>query len=257
MLLAISFLFLSCARKGKPVDYIARVDDEYLTESDLKGVDTAIVESYVRNWVNNNLLYLEAKERGYGSDPEIDREVEEFRKSLVVRKFLEKEVYGKKFNFSEDEMKKYYEKHKGEFILDEPVLRMGYVRLNSRRSADKLRRVIRRTGSFSRGVKEFIASNNSSVIEIVKSKYFYRHTTPTPEIWDVADKMEKGEVSFPIKVGYDYYILYLYEKKSKGDTADFELVKDEVRARMRVEKQNKMLDSLIAKLKRKYIYEIR
>jgi hypothetical protein len=94
-LLIVSLLAMvfGCSKKTGNEDYIARVDGEYLLKRDVAGLDSNFVRSYIDKWVINNLIYMEALERGYDKkDDKIERMVNEFRKSLIVNRFVQDEI---------------------------------------------------------------------------------------------------------------------------------------------------------------------
>jgi len=255
LLIVSLILFAGCAKKVKDEDYIARVEDEYLPKRELAGIDSGFVKNYIDVWVNNNLIYKEALEKGYKSDEKIEWMVNEFRKSLVIKKFLQNEIMRKAEEISDEEVREFYQKHQNEFILDRPVVKVGYIKLNSRDEAIALRNKILRDGGFQRTVDGLSAE--SGVVEVVKMRYFDQLSIPSSEMWRIAWNLKGGEVSFPVRLGEHYFLIYLYDKKEAGGVADFEFVIDAVKERAIVEKQNLLLDSLISNLKRKYRYEVK
>ncbi len=255
LLIVSAILLAGCDKKATNSDYIARVKSEYLLRQDLNGMDSNFVRSYVEEWVRNNLLYVEAIERGYKANDKIERMVNEFRKSLVVNAFIQSEIISKARNISDDEVMEFYKKHQDEFILDRPVVRIGYIRFPSRTDAVAFRGKILAMRDFEKAVKEL--AKEQGTVEIVISQYFDQFNIPSAELWRVAWSLGKGEISFPVRSGDSYFLIYLYDKKEAGNKADFDLIADDVRERAIVDKQNLLLDSLITELKRKYHYEVR
>ncbi|MCS7229439.1 MAG: peptidylprolyl isomerase [Candidatus Kryptonium sp.] len=254
-IVSLIFLLISCGGKTENEDYIARVEDEYLLRSDLVGLDSNFVKGYIDEWIKNNLLYAEAIKKGYETNEKIERMVNEFRKSLIVKNFIQNEVLSKAMEISDKEVREFYEKHKDEFILDRPFVKIGYVKLSSRVDAGSLRSKILRMKDFKSGVLSLSAE--PGVVEVVPEKYYDQFSIPSSEIWRVAWNLNKGDVSFPILSGGNYFLVYLYDKKEAGSKADFEIVAEDVRERAIVERQNNLLDSLITILKRKYNYEVK
>lgn len=256
-LLVVSSLFalIGCAQESTEKDYIARVEDEYLLKSDLVGLDSNFVKGYVTEWVNNNLLYIEATKRGFKANDRIERIVHEFRKSLIVEDFIQNEILPKAMEVSNEDIKKFYERHQDEFILDRPFIKIGYVKVSSRTDAVNVRNKILKAKDFKTAIKTLVGE--PSIVETVSERYYDQFSIPSMEIWRIAWNLNKGEVSFPIKSGDSYFLIYLYEKKEAGSKADFELVAEEVKERVIIEKQNHLLDSLITTLKRKYEYEVK
>ncbi|WP_181180315.1 peptidylprolyl isomerase [Candidatus Thermokryptus mobilis] len=257
-LLIVSLLAMvfGCSKKTGNEDYIARVDGEYLLRRDVAGLDSSFVRNYIDKWIINNLIYKEALERGYDKkDEKIERMVNEFRKSLIINKFVQDEIVRKASSLSDDEVREFYQKHKDEFILDRPFVKIGYVKLKSRTDASILRGRITRTRNFKEAISGLISE--SSVLEIVESRYFDQLSISSSDLWKVAWNLSPGEVSFPVRSGDSYFLIYLYDKIEPGESADFELVADDVKQRAIVEKQNRLLDSLVSNLRKKYNYEVR
>ncbi len=248
-------LILSCGKNVNKKDYIARVENEYLLKQEVAGMDSNFVRSYIDVWVRNNLIYNEAIQKGYKSDERIERMVDEFRKSLIVKNFLQNEILKNAENISDEELRQFYEKHQDEFILDRQVVKIGYVKLNSRTEANSLRSKLQRVKDFKSAIANL--SNEPGVVEIVQERYYDQFNIPFPELWRVVWNLNRGEISFPVKSGENYFLIYLYDKKDVGSKADFELVEDVVRERAIVERENLLLDSLVSKLKRKYHYEVK
>jgi len=255
-LLIVSLILLAgCSKKTTNNDYIARVKDEYLLRQELAGMDSNFVRSYVDEWVNNNLLYVEAVERGYGTNDKIERMVNDFRKSLVINSFIQNEIISRAMKISDEEVMEFYQKHQDEFILDRPVVKIGYIKSLSRTDAVALRSKILKAKDFKTAVEDL--SKEQGVAEVVTMQYFDQFNIPSAELWRVAWSLNKGEISFPVRAGDGYFLIYLYDKKEAGSKADFDLIVDDVRERAIVDKQNLLLDSLITELKRKYHYEVK
>lgn len=255
-LLIVSLILLTgCSKKTINDDYVARVKNEYLLRQELAGMDSNFVRSYIDEWVNNNLLYVEAIERGYGKSDKIERIVNEFRKSLVVNTFIQSEIISRAMNISDEEVMEFYQKHQDEFILDRPVVKIGYIKSLSRTDAVALRSKILKEKDFKTAVENL--SKEQGVVEIVVLRYFDQFNIPSSDLWRVAWGLNKGEISFPVRSGDGYFLIYLYDKKEAGSKADFDLIADDVRERAIVHRQNLLLDSLITELKRKYHYEVK
>ncbi len=255
LLLVSLILFAGCEKEPKSDDYIAKVENTYLLKQELVGMDSNFVRNYVEIWIRNNLLYEEALSRGYEPDEKIERMVEEFRRSLVVKKFLQNEIMKEAEKITDEEIKEFYERHQDEFILDRPIVKIGYIKLKSRGDAIALRSKLIPPKNFQKIIDGL--STEPGVVEIVKERYYDQFNIPSSDLWRVAWNLNRGETSFPIRSGENYFLIYLYDKKEAGNKADFEFVADVVKERAIVEKQNLMLDSLISNLKRKYNYEVK
>ena len=117
-------------------DTVAKVGRKTLTAADIaqavpKGItgqdSVNYVDSYMDKWIIRQLKLQEAELIFSTSEGDIDRMVEEYRQSLLIRKieqyYLDKDV---DFEITDDDIEQYYNSHKSDFRLSAPVVR-GYV----------------------------------------------------------------------------------------------------------------------------------
>lgn len=139
----ISFLLVICfatsCREASTFfgyDTVAKVGRNTLTATEisaavpkgLTGADSvSYVDSYIEKWVIRQLKLQEAELIFSSSEADIDSMVEEYRRSLLIRKieqyYLDKDV---DFQITEADIEEYYKAHKSDFRLSSPVVK-GYV----------------------------------------------------------------------------------------------------------------------------------
>lgn len=71
---------------------------------------------FVQEYVVTELLADAARRKGYDANPEVNRAVEEAKKSLMVQKLLEEKI-ARNAAPSEEELRKYYETHKQKYAV--------------------------------------------------------------------------------------------------------------------------------------------
>lgn len=105
----------------------------------MTGSDSAAcVRRYAERWVRRQLKLREAERLFSASEADIDRAVEEYRQSLLIRKFDRYCVdRGIDTLFSEEEMAAYYADHRSEFLLDRTLVRGCVVRYDDRNRQSK------------------------------------------------------------------------------------------------------------------------
>jgi len=130
--------------KGK---IVARVNNDYLYESDLNGlynsnnakVDSlSVVREYIDNWAYSKLMVKKATDfLPKNSLRDIERKVDEYRSSLYTYQF-EKELINEKVNLeiSQEEIDLYYAENEENLPLPHAVIQCQYVFLN--KSSSKL-----------------------------------------------------------------------------------------------------------------------
>lgn len=139
---AICLLMLSCDmfRSKSPAEdrgkIVAEVGKSQLSEKDLEEIfgnsfssedSIRATNNYIRRWVKEELIKTEA-EKTLNSDRDIERMVEEYRKSLLIHKF-EQELAREKLDssISKEEIARQYQKNKASFILAEPIYTIRWI----------------------------------------------------------------------------------------------------------------------------------
>ncbi len=139
-LLSLLIMFAGCQKKDKikagndkPV---AKVYDKYLMMNELKKAipdnlsaeDSAYeAENYINKWIKEQLLVHLAENYLTDEKKDIERKVEAFRRSLLIHT-LKSKIIAEKLDtvIKPEQMRQYYEAHKQDFILTEPVVQ-GYL----------------------------------------------------------------------------------------------------------------------------------
>lgn len=112
---------------------VARVGDTSLYEEEVSaaipkgmvGEDSlSCADSYVERWVIRQLKLQEAELIFSSSEADIDKMVEEYRQSLLIRKIEQYYLdIDSGAEVSDEEIEKYYKAHKGDFRLTTPVVK--------------------------------------------------------------------------------------------------------------------------------------
>ena len=127
-------LFAACGEKrehhGKTL--LVEVAGEYLYKEDLQNVlppnlskDDSLLfaEHFIRNWVEEVLLYDKAKDN-IPDDAGVEELVGSYRKALIVHTYQQELIEQKlSKDITEQEMKDYYENNKGLFVLEKPLIK--------------------------------------------------------------------------------------------------------------------------------------
>jgi len=138
-------------KKDKQGTILARVYDEYLYASDLKGLvlentseqdSIVLVKNFVNNWVRTQLMINQAERNVAVKEQNLDQMLEDYRNSLIIY-YYETELIRQKLDtvVSESEIVKYYNEHQSDFELKENIARVIYV-VYSNKLKDKERKEI-------------------------------------------------------------------------------------------------------------------
>ncbi len=120
---------------------LARVYDEYLYESELKGIIPAestvkdsilIVQYYINNWISQKLILYKAQRNLLERDMLFEKQLEDYRNSLIIYKYETKLISQSLDTVVTDlEIETYYKENIGNFQLKDNIVKVYYARFNS------------------------------------------------------------------------------------------------------------------------------
>lgn len=136
------WLLTSCDKQTSAIDspeVIASVEGRELYKSALDNVihpqaspqdSSAMATAYVDQWVRDQLLMRQAS-RLFSSDFEVERLVDDYRERLLKYN-LEDKILTERYDtvISPQELQRYYEKMKEDFVLNEDIYRSTYVKFD-------------------------------------------------------------------------------------------------------------------------------
>ena len=222
-------------------DVYARVGPIELTQEDLvfldnKTPDLKILNSEIKSWIDETVLFSEALKNGFKNDVVLEKKRDRYYRDLIIASFIES-VIASKVSVSSDDVRLYYKRNKGEFtrVLDE--VRIEQYVVKNKRVANRL------TSSFNS--KKNIDLSKFD-IDLVKTKIVQRGTF----VKSVDDMIfVKGrEIVGPIVLGKDISVLRVLGINKQGSIKGLNDVYDEIYQRVfkikSLEVQESLLDSL-------------
>ena len=120
---------------------VARVGKACLYKSELDKVVPASVSpqdsialalQYINAWASDVVFMDVAEAQLSKSDKDVSRELEEYRRSLLKYKYEQKYVNERLDTaVTDDEVARYYDEHKDQFVLRSPIAKVRYMRISS------------------------------------------------------------------------------------------------------------------------------
>ena len=260
----IILLNVSGCRTPRATSVLARVGEAELTLEEAKShIDTTRgsvvhqLHEYVTYWVNVELVYQEAKRHGADQSGRLRLQLEDIKRQLVNRSYLEEQVFSNHDTASEQTLHDYFTSHSSEFFVREDIMKLNIAVFNDRTRASAFAAAISRGASWNTLTEDALQDTlPGGVVSITANQYYTQHTLFPPELWKVASGLNLNEVTFPVKTAQGYYVLQALSHAKQGSPADFELARDEVRQRALVEKQEKQYAEFIGTLRKRYDVEI-
>lgn len=148
IVVAIVMTFLSCRQKenekSEESDILVSVKDSVLRVGDVlkrmpRGLSTEdsliMFNNIVDAWVTNMVL-SEIAEKNIIDMGRIERMVESYRNSLIIKEYMSSMAKSKEKTLNEEKIKEYYDKHPEEFILRQPLIRGAFLKVAESESGD-------------------------------------------------------------------------------------------------------------------------
>lgn len=147
----------SCNRPlaKKEGNVLARVNEKYLYDSDLKGLvpegiapkdSITLIKDFVKNWVKTTLIIQRAENNLNKQQLNFEKQLNDYKNSLIIFEY-EREWIKQNLDtvVSDTEVRAYYEEHVSDFELKENIAKLMYVvldkDLNKERIFDKTLRL--------------------------------------------------------------------------------------------------------------------
>lgn len=140
-LLIVSLILLSACTffKKKTERAVARVYDEYLYESDLKGIippktsphdSITLTRNFIDSWIRQKLIIHQAENNISSDKMNFDKQIGDYKNSLIIYEY-ESELVKEKLDtvVSDDEIQDYYNTNQQNFLLKDNIVQIQYVKL--------------------------------------------------------------------------------------------------------------------------------
>jgi peptidyl-prolyl cis-trans isomerase C len=256
VLLGLMFLSAGCSKEEKQGRFLASVKGNELFMSNVAThVDTTsayAVRNYVSNWVDKQILFDEAKKLGLDNSPEFNQRVEEFSTQLAITLLLNRKVYDAPLEISQDDISKFYVKHKGEFLASEDIAFVNYAAFDKRSLAVSFRNALVSGTAWS---AVFGDLPTYAIMDVRDSAYVTASSSIGP-MWNVIQSLEPGKISFPIQVDSLSYIVQVMAKIKPGESLPVDYAAARIKQRLTIERRQTIYRALLDSLRASVNYEV-
>ena len=251
-----------CASETRQAPIVARVGGVTLTVNDLKDllpahlIGTEAEEDrrhFVEKWVEQQLLYQEALDRGTAENARVGQLLERARRDLLVAWFLDEEFDDEDVEVDDVEVQTYHDAHRGEFTRSRAEIRIEHILLGSRRDANALRQALVQGDDFADAAREHSLDRKTSD----RGGYVgYFSADDDPDLWEACQSMALNKISKPVATEDGFHIIRVLERQESGTVKAIEQVRPQiVEALVRAEYRRR-LEELIEQLKSRISWSI-
>lgn len=235
IIIIIAALFQGCDGDKPRTDYVAKVNDSYLTGEELAAlVDTSAGKKYyrnevIKNWIEKELLYQAALEEDITNDEEFQKLIENSRKELAVSLYLQKYFQNEPIRYDLKGLESYYEANKNDFKLFADTYIINRVDFINEDKAV----LFRNTVIESNWIKAMnTVRADSAFIRSYSRHKLYDYEIHPAELYRVITSLQPSEVSILLSLNAGMFtIVQVEDKFLKDSVPPFEIVKKEVESR--------------------------
>ncbi len=246
VLLAVAWLSIGCRelpRYFAGERALARVGEKELTPTELaqslpEGLSTAdstaYAHVYIDRWVRKQLKLMEAEQLFSSSVADIDKQVEEYRQSLLIRKldrfYVDRLV---DTTFTEEEIAAYYADHASDFRLDRTIVKGRVVRVpKSYRQTRRLKELlVAKSEARKQDLRDICLKNDFELNDYTESWVDYTEflsLLPTVRAQSYAAQLTKQGVQEMNDQNYHYYFVIDAVRRA-GDAVPLEQLRGTIR----------------------------
>ena len=245
-------IFAACSKEQKKDDFVARVNDSYLTREDFASLaDTANLnsaqkEQVIKNWIYQEVLFQAADKEGITNREDYLNIVNKSSNELAAAMLIDDYVSKEKINYSDEDLIKYYESNKNYFRLNTDAYLINKVTFNNEDNAIKFRSLAL-DSEWKKAVSAFV--NDSSLIINTASDLVEESNIYPVQLSRIIKDFYPEEISIVItnKPGY-YSIVQLLNKLGKESVPPFELIKAKVEKRFIAKKKKALVEEYLKNL---------
>lgn len=253
-----------CTQTEVPGTVIARVNESVLTMEQVRAnsdpsraLTQNEVRQYANRWVVNELLFQEARSRGYDESEQLLAKVREAQKQLTIADLLEREVYSvAEGSIQQSEIATYYQAHAAEFVLREDIARLSVAIFAEMEPANRFRASVLGGTGWDAGVSAAAGEPVNGLISYTDSMFYTASSLYPPELWKVATALGMLEVSFPVKTSVGYVVMRSLGQFKTGGGAPLSYVEQQIRSRLAMERRQERYQQYIQSLRAKHAVQM-
>ena len=242
-------LLMGCGKEKKKIDYIARVNDSYLTRDEYVKLvkDSPNKNLYkaeiIRDWINRELLYQEAKSEGIDKTNEFKKTIEESRKDLAIATLLKNHYNEADFSVNQKDVEEYFEAHKNEFKIGDDYFLINFISFTNEDKAVHFRTTVLE----SNWNKALIAFKGDPSINNEETSWFLpEHEIEPVALLRLVQGLNHDEVSIVLPDDQNKYIVVqLLNTYNKGVIPPFDLIGKNVEKRFTADKREDIIKDYI------------
>ncbi|PIW69720.1 MAG: hypothetical protein CO128_03865 [Ignavibacteriales bacterium CG_4_9_14_3_um_filter_30_11] len=247
------FYIIGCKKEPKQVKYVAKVNETYLTESQLNAIlDSNKIHNLtkneiIRNWVTDELLFQEANKEGILKENEYKNLISNSERKIAGSLLLKRVLAEVKLNITDDKLENFYFAHKNDFKLFTDATLLNRISFSEEDKAILFRNTAIKSG-WDKAYHVFI--NDSILINNRTNLLLNDYQIQPLLLLRIIKGLNKNEVSLVLHyTEKNYEVIQLIERYNKGTIPPFPLIKEEVTEMYFAQKQQSFIKNYLDNLR--------
>jgi hypothetical protein len=255
-------LFYGCGKENPQQNFVARVNNSYLTKEDLaKMIDTSNASNFyknevIRNWINKQVMYQEALKKGLLKESEFNRLIENSKMELAASMLIQKYYDDEKITSEPEELEDFYNQHQDSFKRFYDSYLINRTDFNDEDKAIRFRSIVQES-NWDKAMNVF--KSDSSIVNSGTNELLYDYEIHPVQLLRIISGLNPGEVSIVVNIEpkNGYSVVQEIQKFDKDSIPPFQLIKPLVEQRYITQKKEDLIKSYIKELYSNNEIEIR
>ncbi len=266
LVLALALVLAACGDEAPSRSgYVARVDDEYLTEAEiaeaLRVVPTGLDSSTARQqvidqWVKGRLLAQEARRQGLPERDDVRRQLADNERAVLAAALIDRFFESNAAEPTDEEIAAYFEANQDRLTLREPYARVRIIATATEAQANQARSALVRAAetafadSLSALAVRTYSTDPEGALSLAQT-YLpeSRIAGLEPAVAQLTRTLGPGEVGPVTEVHGRYVVVQVVDRVPAGSAPRLAWVREELRQRLAIEARNTMLSRQVQQLK--------
>jgi len=244
--------FASCSNERKKDDFVARVNESYLTRevfaslADTAKLNSLQKEQLIKNWIYQEVLFQSAVKEGITKREDYLSIIKKSSHELSATMLINDYLAGETIKYSDDDIINYFKSNNKNFRLNSNSYLINKVTFNSEENAIGFRLLVL-DSDWRKAVSVFV--NDSSMVENIVSDLVEENNIYPVQLSRIIKDFYPEEISIviPAKPGY-YSVVQLLSKLDKQSIPPFEIIKSKVEKRFLAEKKKLLVEEYLKDL---------
>jgi len=270
----ISFIFgiflllnaLSCGKSGKEelgrkelvrinelsisLEEFRQMSEKQPLEGKMRLLDEKGMRDFLENYViTREVLYQEARKKGFDKNSEILAKVEDFRRAMIIDGLIEEMLKGKS-EATEDDIQRYYKENKS--LFTEPLeIKIRHIVVNSEPALKEVLTRLSRGESFEKLASTY---NIDRTREDGGNLGYIRRGQMAPSFAQFEEAafslVKKGDISEVVRTPYGFHLIQMEEMRG-ANLRPFDQVKEKIRFFLQAKKKQEAYIDYVKEAKSK------